>query len=450
MAAQRSPASPSGSRNDHDLSTDWHRGHEVLDAFYAAQPEAEQPLSNSAHARSRELAMTTSPRGHAALVVLACAGITVGTAEFVVIGVLDLLARDLGVSIRIAGYLVMAYAAGIAVGAPVVMAVTTRLERRALLIGILAVFAAAQVVVIVTSHFFLLILARFVSGTTHGLFVGVASVVAMRLVPADQQGRAVSMVFGGIAVATVLGVPLGALIAQELGWRAVFAGIAALGLAVSLAAAALVPITERVRASGFRAQARSALAPRVILVFAVGAMLFGGQFAAFTYLVPYLRNVTHVPSELISAFLLIYGVASTFGAFVGGRFADRDASGTLIGANVLLVLVLGLLYLFGGRFIATALVLAAWGVVGFGLVPALQLRVITLAGCGRDLAATLSASAVNGGIAMGSLIGGWMLQHQGVNGGVLIAISLSLLAFPLTWSAQFAGAKLAHRSLPSK
>ncbi len=353
------------------------------------------------------------------------------------VGVLDVVSRDLGVSISVAGYLVMAYALGISIGAPIVMAVTTRLGRRLLLIGTLGVFTAATVITVVASDLNVLLVVRFVSGTTHGLFVGVASVVAVTLVPPASQGRAMSMIFGGIAVATVLGVPLGVLVAQLAGWRAVFAGVAALGVIVFLATIVLVPTSMSRGASGFLAQARGALAPRVLLMLLVGAMLLGGQFAAFTYLVPYLQDVTQVPPELISVFLLIYGMASAVGAYVGGRFADRSASRTLIGANLLLVPALGLLYFYGDRLVIAGFVLAAWGVIGFGLVPALQLRVISLAGCGRDLAATLSASAVNAGIAVGSLLGGQMLERHGVSSVVLVSIAISALAAPLTWGTQF-------------
>jgi MFS transporter, DHA1 family, inner membrane transport protein len=374
---------------------------------------------------------------NAALVVLACAAFVVGTAEFIVVGVLDVVSRDLGISIGIAGHLVTAYALGISIGAPIVMAVTTKLDRRLLLIGIVGVFAAATFVAVVASDLDVLLVVRFVSGTTHGLFVGVASVVAVTVVPPANQGRAMSMVFGGIAVATVLGVPLGTLIAQLLGWRAVFAGVAALGVIVLLAIVVFVPTTVSPGAKGFAAQARGALAPRVLLVLLAGTMLLGGQFVAFTYLVPYLQEVTHVSRELISVFLLIYGVASAVGAFIGGRFADKSASRTLIGANVLLVPVLGLLYSFGDHLVIAAFVLAAWGVVGFGLVPALQLRVISLAGCGRDLAATLSASAANAGVALGSLMGGQILEHHGVNYVVLVSMAVCAIAFPLTWGTQF-------------
>lgn len=287
-------------------------------------------------------------------------------------------------------------------------------------------------VAVVTSDLRVLLIARFVSGTTHGLFVGVASVVAVTLVPPANQGRAMSMVFGGIAVATVLGVPLGTAIAQLLDWRAVFAGISVLAVIVLLAAAGLVTSNVSRGAGGFSAQARGAFAPRVLLMLLVGAMLLGGQFAAFTYLVPYLQDVTQVPRELISVFLLIYGAASAVGVFVGGRFADKSARLTLVGANLLLLPALSLLYLFGDHLVLAACALAAWGVIGFGLVPALQLRVISLAGCGRDLAATLSASAANAGIAMGSLLGGRILERHGMSYVVLVSIAACALAAPLT------------------
>jgi MFS transporter, DHA1 family, inner membrane transport protein len=371
-----------------------------------------------------------------ALAVLALSAFVFGTAEFVIVGVLDLVARDLVIPVDTASHLVMSYALGIAVGGPLATALTTRIEKRTVLAMSLLVFVACNLLIVVSRQFSLLMFARFVPGAMHGLFVGVASVIAAGLVPAHQRGQAMSMVFGGVAVATVLGVPLGAWVAQALGWRAAFAGVAGLGALAWLATLASVPRTTSGRLAGVLTQARFAFAPRVLAMLAVAAFLMGGQFSAITYIAPYLKQVSGASDQSIAAYLLAYGIASAVGMFAGGRLADRSATGTLISANVLLVAVLGALYRFGHAPLAAAFILAAWGLVGFGMVPSIQLRVVGLAGPGGDLAASLSASAVNAGIAAGSLAGGWALATHGVSAVVLVGAGLCLLALPATWATR--------------
>ncbi len=383
----------------------------------------------------------TAPTGaRAALFALALSAFVFGTAEFVVVGVLDLVARDLAVPVDSAGQLVMAYALGIAIGGPIVTALTTRLERRLVLALSLALFVVSNIVVIVSHQSGLLVFARFVPGAMHGLFVGAASVVAASLVPAGQRGQAMAMVFGGVAVATVLGVPLGSWVAQAMGWRAVFVGIVALGALAWAATLAVVPRRESGPTIGIMAQARAALAPRVLALLAVAALLMGGQFSVFTYIAPYLKQVTGATDKSIAFYLLVYGAASAVGMFAGGRLADRNPGATMVLANVLLLAVLGALYFFGSVPFMAALILAAWGVIGFGMVPAIQLRVVGLAGCGGDLAASLSASAINAGVAAGSLIGGWALARFDVSAVVLLGLALCALALPATWVTRNFGA----------
>jgi DHA1 family inner membrane transport protein len=377
--------------------------------------------------------VSDTSRSNLALAVLAFGAFSIGTAEFMIVGVLDLVARDLNVSIRASGYLVTAYALGISVGGPVATALTTGLGRKALLAGSLAIFVACNLVTIGGSEIALILAARFIGGTVHGLYVGVASVIAAQLAAEEQRGRAIAMVFGGIAVATVLGVPLGTLAAQSLGWRSTFAALAALGIVTLIAILTLIPNTEqRDNNSAFAAQARAAFAPAVLVMLALGFVLLGGQFTAFTYLVPFLQDVTGIAGEPVSGYLLIYGIASAVGVFIGGRFADQNATATLLACNLLLLPSLGALYWFGASPAVVAVALGVWGLVGFGLVPALQLRVITLAQGGRDLAATLSASAVNSGIAAGSLLGGWSLARHGVSSVMFLALVLTALAVPIS------------------
>jgi MFS transporter, DHA1 family, inner membrane transport protein len=376
--------------------------------------------------------LQNSPRRRAALVTLGLAAFVLGTAEFVIVGVLDLVARDLRISIATAGHLVMAYALGISIGGPVVTALTVRMDRRRLLAMALSVFVVTNLTMALSSEQYLLLVARFVSGAMHGLFVGVASIAATELVPANQRGRAMSMVFGGIALATVLGVPAGTYVAQLVGWRACFIVVAALALLSLCATCIFLPTGGQRHRGELIAQAKNALAPPVLAMLGIAMLVIGGQFSAFTYMAPYLKGITGASAESIGIYLLLYGAAGAAGMFAGGTFADRNSPRTLIIANVLLLPTLATLYWFGTMPLVTATALAAWGFVSFSLVPALQLRVVTLARCGADLAATLSASAVNVGIAVGSLIGGWSLTSYGLGSVVLLGLVLCVAALPAT------------------
>lgn len=188
------------------------------------------------------------------------------------------------------------------------------------------------------------------------------------------------MVFGGIAVATALGVPLGTLVGQAWGWQASFIGIVTAGAVALVLMLVIVPNVPNTGIGGSTAQARHALAPRVLAVLGLGFLIMGGQFAALTYVQPFLADVTGISGPMISIFLLVYGIANAVGTFLGGTAADRNASRTLVVASVVLVLALGVLYEGGSSPIVVALAMGVWGLVGFGLVPALQYRVVGLAG----------------------------------------------------------------------
>ncbi|WP_267959180.1 MFS transporter [Streptomyces sp. NRRL S-1813] len=361
----------------------------------------------------------------------------IGTTELVIVGVLGLMADDMRVSIGTAGLLVTAYALGISFGGPIATALTLRLGRRLLLRLALVAFIAGNLIAVAATAFGVLLAARAITGALHGLFLGAASAVATGLVPAERRGHAVSLVFGGIAVSTVLGVPLGTLVGQTLGWRATFTGVAIL-CAVALAATFLfVPNAAGSGSGGLAAQARHAFAPRVLAMLGAGVLLMAAQFTALTYLTPLLEDVTGIPGGAVSAFLLIFGVTSAIGTFAGGRFADRNASGTLLVGNGVLVLALGGLYLSGPHPLFVAVALAAWGLVGMGITPSLQLRVISLAGEGGDLAATLGASAVNAGIASGAAIGGGTVAAYGLEHVPLAAVVVSAVALPATWATRW-------------
>jgi MFS transporter, DHA1 family, inner membrane transport protein len=375
------------------------------------------------------------PRSTVALAALALGSFVIGTAELVVVGILNLVADDLSVSVSTAGQLVTAYALGISVGGPIVTALTIRFGRRTLLWMSLVVFIAGNTFAVLALGFGALLAARLVTGSIHGLFIGVATSVAVALVAPNKRGQAMGMVFGGIAVATVLGVPLGTLVGQKLGWQAAFVGIVALGVVALCATLVLVPSVPGPPPTQFGTQVKSAFAPRVLATLAMGFLLLGGQFTVLTYLAPYLEQVTGITGSLVSVFLLAFGVASAVGTFFGGRYADRSPTMTLVAANALLIVAMGALYLLGASPILTAAALGLWGLVGFGLVPSLQLRVVTLAGPGGDLAATLGASAVNEGIAAGAVVGGVALAGGGPAAVVLTGLMVCVVALPATLAA---------------
>ncbi|MFI1719523.1 MFS transporter [Streptomyces sp. NPDC020489] len=374
------------------------------------------------------------PAHRAPLGVLGLSAFVVGTAEFVAVGVLDRIADGLNVSVTAVGLLVTAYALGVCVGGPSLTALTIRVPRRLLLCCALAVYAAANALAALAASFAVLVVARAVAGAVHGLFVGVASAAAASLVGPERKGRAVAVVFGGIAAANLLGVPLATYAGHVLPWQSVFAGIAVLACVALGLTLAVIPQVENSGQGELRAQTRYLLTAPPLLALLTAVLVFCGQFTVFTLLGTYLQKVTGVSGSAVGGYLLVFGAAGTVGTLAGGRFADRDAGTTLRVAGVVLAADLAVLYAVGSEPLAVAVCLAVFGLFGFGLAPALQLRTIELAGPAGDLASTLGASAGNAGIAAGSAIAGWYGARYGVTGLPLAGATICALTVPLLWT----------------
>ncbi|MFF0018925.1 MFS transporter [Streptomyces sp. NPDC005374] len=376
-----------------------------------------------------------TPSAHrAALGVLGLSAFVVGTAEFVAVGVLDRIADGLHVSVTAVGLLVTAYALGVCVGGPSLTALTIRVPRRLLLCCALAVYAAANALAALADSFAVLVTARAVAGAVHGLFVGVASAAAASLVGPERKGRAVAVVFGGIAAANLLGVPLATYAGHVMPWQSVFAGIAVLACVALGLTLAVLPRVENSGQGELRAQTRYVLTAPPLLALFTAVLLFCGQFTVFTLLGTYLQKVTGVSGSAVGGYLLVFGAAGTVGTLAGGRFADRDAGTTLRVAGVVLAADLAVLYAVGSEPAAVAVCLSVFGLFGFGLAPALQLRTIELAGPAGDLASTLGASAGNAGIAAGSAMAGWYGARYGVTGLPLAGAAICTLTLPLLWT----------------
>jgi DHA1 family inner membrane transport protein len=375
-------------------------------------------------------------RANLALAALFLGMFAIGSTELLVVGVLDLIAADLRVSIPAAGSLVTAYALGLALGGPILTAATIRLNKRSVLAGALALFIVGNLVAVLTGSYGLFLVARTLIGAIQGLFIAAAFAAGVAVVPPERTGRAIAVVISGTAVSGALGVPLGTLAGQALGWRGSFTAAAVLAGAALAATAALVPSIPST-GGGAVSQARHAFAPRVLAVLAVTVLVFASVYAALTYIVPFLQTVTGISGGLISVFLFAYCGAAAVGSFGGGRFADANAGRTLVLGTIGLAASLLALYLLGAVPVLVALVLLAVGGFAMGMAPSLQYRVVSLAGPGGALAQSLPASAANAGIALGALAGGVAVGSFTVSAAVIAGLVIAVFAIPAAWATGF-------------
>jgi DHA1 family inner membrane transport protein len=328
---------------------------------------------------------------------------------------------------------VTGYALGLAIGGPILTALTIRLNKRTVLCGTLCLSIACNLVVALSTSYDLTLVARTLTGAFAGLFDATAFAVGIAVVPPARAGRALAVVISGVAVSAAVGVPLGTLLGHALGWRGSYTAIVAL-IAITLVATVAVVPSVPSSGGGVGDQAKYAFAPRVLAVLVLCALVFGSTFAALTYIVPFLQDVTGVSTSLVSVFLLIYGVAAAVGSFGGGRFADWDAGRTLVIGTVGAAGSLASLYLFGTNPFLVAVLLLALGVFSMGLGPSLQYRVVALAGPGDELAQSLPASAINLGIAFGSFAGGVAIGAFTTSAAVLTGLAIAFIAVPVAWA----------------
>ena len=372
--------------------------------------------------------MNTPARTRVILIVLFVGAFVMGCAEMLVVGLIDLIAEDLTVTVSQAGAFVTANALGLAIGGPLLTFLTTRFDRRHVLLASIVIFVLGNLLPVIGAGFVPFLIARVVIGAVQGLYIAAAMTTATSIVPPERSGRAMALVISGFATASALGLPLGTLLGQAIGWRASFAAvvaISALVLVVSITVLPSVPSSSEHRALG---QARFAFAPRVLALLALCALIFIGIQSALTYLVPFLDRVTGITGPLVTAYLLAYGISTTVGSAAGGRFADANASRMLIVGTIGVTASLLALFLFGMNPIVAAAGVLGMGLFGMGMAPSMQHRVTELAGAGGPLAASLPASAVNAGIAIGSFAGGLAIDAAGVEAAVLTGAVVAAVA----------------------
>lgn len=368
------------------------------------------------------------------LLALAIAAFGIGTTEFVIMGLLPDVARDLGVTIPAAGMLVSGYALGVTVGAPIVASITANMPRKAALISLMSIFIIGNLMCALAPGYWLLMAARIITAFCHGAFFGIGSVVAAELVAPKRRAQAIALMFTGLTLANVLGVPLGTALGQALGWRSTFWVVTLIGLGAAAALVRWLPNNLPTRRTSLAREFGVLREPQVLLVLAISVLTSASLFSVFTYITPLLEDITHLSPHLVTLVLLLFGVGLTLGSTIGGKLADWRRMPSLI---ALLIAVSIVLMIFSATVHSpwpAALTILVWGTVAFALIPPLQIMVVDRAHRAPNLASTLNQGAFNLGNAIGAWIGGaaiaagtplWVLPWFGV-GLALIALWVTL------------------------
>ncbi|TDU74518.1 MFS transporter [Streptomyces sp. KS 21] len=365
-----------------------------------------------------------------ALLALAIGAFGIGTTEFVIMGLLPEVAADYGVSIPTAGFLVTGYALGVVLGAPLMTVLGTRVPRKRMLMLLMGLFIAGNVLSAFAPAFGVMLAGRVVASLAHGAFFGIGSVVAAGLVAPEKKAGAIAMMFTGLTVANVVGVPLGTLVGQTLGWRITFLIVAALGVLGLLGIARLVPELPRPEGVRIRHELAAFRNVQVLLAMAMTVLGFGGVFAAITYITPMMTDVAGFADTSVTWLLVLFGLGMVAGNLIGGRFADRALMPMLYVSLGALAVVLAVFTLTAHTKTGAAATIVLIGALGFATVPPLQKRVLDQAAGAPTLASAVNIGAFN----LGNALAAWL-------GGLVIAAGLG-------WTApNWVGAALAASAL---
>lgn len=373
-----------------------------------------------------------------ALLALTLSAFAIGTTEFVIVGLIPSMANDLQVSLPSAGLLVSLYALGVAIGAPVLTALTGKWNRKSVLLGVMSLFVIGNLLAWQAPGYPTLVVARILTGLAHGVFFSIGSTIATGLVPKEKAASAIAIMFTGLTVALVTGVPLGTYIGQQFGWQSTFLIVALLGLIALLGSMLLVPRNlPQPPATKLVAQLKVLTQPRLLLVYAITALGYGGTFTAFTFLAPILEQVSGFSTHMISLIMLVYGGSVAVGNLWGGKLADKMGpikALTLIFTGLAAILLVFNITAFNP--LAAVATILIWGAFAFGNVPGLQVYVVKLAERytpdAVDVASGLNIAAFNVGIALGAWGGGMIVAKAGLMHTPWVGALVVLVALLLT------------------
>ncbi|MDW5441176.1 MFS transporter [Polaromonas sp. SM01] len=377
-----------------------------------------------------------------ALLALTISAFAIGTTEFVIVGLLPTVAADLNIGLPSAGLLVSLYALGVAIGAPVLTALTGKLPRKTLLLGLMALFTLGNLLAWQAPGYNSLVAARILTGLAHGVFFSIGSTIATGLVPKEKAASAIAIMFTGLTVALVTGVPLGTFIGQHFGWRETFLAVSALGAIAFVVSLLFIPRSiQHTPPASLTQQFKVLTQPRLLLVYATTAVGYGGSFIPFTFLAPILQQAGFGVGA-VGWVMLVYGVSVAAGNIWGGKLADRK--GPIAALKLIFALLAAVLLVFNFTAPHPSLAVATvflWGAVAFGNVPGLQVYVVRQAERHTpqavDVASGLNIAAFNLGIAFAAWAGGLVVTHLGLMHTPWIGAVVVLGALALTyWSGR--------------
>lgn len=360
------------------------------------------------------------------LLALALSAFAIGTTEFVIMGLLPEVANDLQVSLPSAGWLISGYALGVAIGAPIMALLTARLPRKGTLMLLMAIFIVGNILCALAYSYNLLMLARVVTALCHGAFFGIGAVVAASLVAPGKQASAVALMFTGLTLANVLGVPLGTWFGQMFGWRATFWGVAVIGVLAIIGLIVSLPTNRNEKPVHLASEVSALNNGRLWLSLLMTVFFAAAMFALFSYIAPLLLQVTGISNRGVSWTLFLIGAGLTAGNILGGRLADWKVSFSLILCFSLIALF-SLLFSWSSHSLWLAeITLFLWAMATFAMVPALQINVVRHGKEAPNLVSTLNISAFNLGNALGAWVGGAVIGAG--YGLTAVPISAALLA----------------------
>lgn len=378
-----------------------------------------------------------------ALFALTAGAFGIGVTEFVIMGLLPEVGADLGVTISMAGLLISGYALGVVVGAPVLTALTGRISRKWVLVGLMAIFTLGNIACAIAPTYELLMAARVLTALAHGTFFGVGSVVATGLVSADKKASAIAIMFTRLTVANVLGVPLGTWLGQAFGWRSTFWAVALVGVLALAVIALLVPADkEQPEASDWRADLRAMGRTPVLLGLLTTVLGYAGVLVVFTYIAPMLTDIAGFGAGAVSPILLVFGGGLVLGNLAGGKLADRALAPTVLGTLAVMAIALAAMGVALHNPVMAVIAVGLLGATGFATVAPLQMWVLSKAeGAGQSLASSFNIAAFNLGNALGAWVGGVVIEQ----GPGLEALPIVAAAFPLIGLAIAGGAMWIER-----
>ncbi|MEQ5809688.1 MFS transporter [Alteromonas sp. NFXS44] len=344
------------------------------------------------------------------LMALAIGAFGIGVTEFSPMGMLPVIADDLGISIPTTGILISAYAFGVLVGAPVMTLLFANMPRRRLLVLSMGIFTLGNLMSALADSYSALMISRIITSFNHGVFFGVGAVVATQLVPPNQRAGAVAAMFSGLTIATVGGVPLASFVGTTLGWRNAFLGIAAIGLVAMIALRFSLPPLVNQEKANIRNELAVLSKGSVLAALLLTVVGASSMFTVFTYIVPILQQETHASTTFVTAMLVLYGVGLAVGNVLGGRYADRTLYGTLIVSLIAVILLLVIFTVTMSSSVVVVPLIFLWGIASFAVVPPLQSLVVQEASEAPNLASAMNIGAFNLGNAVGAALGGGVIS----------------------------------------